>query len=296
MPSLPPRLTATGGLTALIIGGIALGFAPIFVRLSEVGPSATAFWRLALALPVMLLWGLRASAPLPSLKCNRASGYGLTALAGACFAADLILWHRSIAFTTIANATLLTNLSVVIVPLMLWLLYRQSISGRFALAVSIALAGTVLLVGQNAQLSSETLRGDALAITSAVFYSGYMICIQAAQQRGIGTMAAMASSGLVATLVLFPVTLLSPENMMPQSAYGWWILAGLAGISHLGGQSLIAHALTRLPAAFVSLGLLLQPATAMLIAWLYLGESLSVAQMLGAAILIVGIRMAQRRL
>ena len=41
---------------ALLTGAVGIAFAPVFVRLSEVGPSATAFYRLLLALPVLWLW------------------------------------------------------------------------------------------------------------------------------------------------------------------------------------------------------------------------------------------------
>src|ERR1700738_629245 len=48
----PQRLA----LPALLAGGIAIAFSPIFVRLSELGPIATGFHRLFLALPLLWLW------------------------------------------------------------------------------------------------------------------------------------------------------------------------------------------------------------------------------------------------
>ncbi len=48
----PPRLA----FPALLVGGIAIGFSPLFVRLSELGPVATGFYRLFLALPLLCLW------------------------------------------------------------------------------------------------------------------------------------------------------------------------------------------------------------------------------------------------
>jgi drug/metabolite transporter (DMT)-like permease len=68
----------------------------------------------------------------------------------------------------------------------------------------------------------------------------------------------------------------------------------LALISHLGGQSLIAYALASLPAQFASVALLVQPATAAVAAWLILGESLGLLQMLGGVILLGGIFLARR--
>ena len=53
----PEKISAAKlGLLALIIGAVGIAFAPIFVRLSELGPSATGFHRMFLALPVLWLW------------------------------------------------------------------------------------------------------------------------------------------------------------------------------------------------------------------------------------------------
>jgi hypothetical protein len=53
-----PDRTARLVPAALFAGALGISFAPVFVRLSEAGPSATAFWRmtLALALPLLRLW------------------------------------------------------------------------------------------------------------------------------------------------------------------------------------------------------------------------------------------------
>ncbi len=69
------RRVPSGSFLALLGGAVAIGFAPIFVRLSEAGPVATAFWRLALALPV--LWTLAALAddPTTANDATRASDW-----------------------------------------------------------------------------------------------------------------------------------------------------------------------------------------------------------------------------
>src|SRR4028118_814623 len=53
VPPIPSRAFA-----ALLLGNVALAFGPWLVRLSDVGPSAAAFWRLALAPPFLLLLAL----------------------------------------------------------------------------------------------------------------------------------------------------------------------------------------------------------------------------------------------
>ncbi len=47
----------------LLAGGVCIAFAPIFVRLSDTGPVASAFWRTALAVPFLWIWLLWPTRP-----------------------------------------------------------------------------------------------------------------------------------------------------------------------------------------------------------------------------------------
>jgi drug/metabolite transporter (DMT)-like permease len=291
---LPDRRSTRGSVVALIAGAVAIGFAPIFVRLSEVGPSATAFWRVLLAVPPMLLWAYLFHPKTGGHGLLRHSGWRVLTLAGFCFAADLAFWHWSIKLTSVANATLEANLASIFVPVMAWIVLGQKVSRGFVIALAVALAGTALLIGRNVQISASTLRGDALGVITAIFYSGYLLSVKAARDRGFTTGAIMAASGVITAAVLLPVAMLSGEALLPQTSHGWLLLIGLALISHLGGQSLIAYALAGLPASFASVGLLVQPATAALAAWALLGETLAPAQFAGGALLLIGIWLARR--
>jgi drug/metabolite transporter (DMT)-like permease len=82
--------------------------------------------------------------------------------------------------------------------------------------------------------------------------------------------------------------------MIPHSAAGWWILVGLALVSHAAGQGLIAYALAHLPAAFSSVSLLFQPVMAAIFAWLLLAEPLAALQIAGGVVVLVGIYLARR--
>ena len=291
----PASPVARPHLPALIAGGVAIGFAPIFVRLSEVGPSATAFWRLLLALPFLLAWAGAAGGKGEWRGEHSVSrDWRPLALAGGCFAADLALWHWSIRFTSVANSTLEANLASVFVVLFGWLAFGQRVSGRFGLAMLVALGGTAVLVGRNARFSPTSLRGDLLGVATAVFYAGYLLSVRAARTRGWSTATIMAASGVVTAAALLPIAWLSGEQMLPATPRGWWTLAGLAAVSHLGGQSLIAYALAGLPASFASVGLLVQPATAAVAAWLLLGETLTAGQLAGGVLLLGGILLARR--
>src|SRR5215469_6109418 len=97
-------------LLALFVGALAIGSSGIFVRLSETGPTATAFWRGALALPLLALWAWlerrrqRARRETPASLRDP-----LLVSAGVFFAGDLALWHSSLLLTSIAASTLEAN-------------------------------------------------------------------------------------------------------------------------------------------------------------------------------------------
>ena len=291
-------MSARTALVALLAGAAAIAFAPIFVRWSEVGPSATAFWRIALALPPLALWmaagrrrdARRQAGALPSTDRRR------LLLAGLFFAADLAVWHWSIRYTSVANSTLLANFAPVFVTLGGWLMLGQLVTGRFLLGMSLALAGAWLLmsgkVSAPAPVAGQSLLGDALGLLTAVFYAAYILAVADLRQR-CATATIMVWSGLACAPALLVAALLSGETLLPATAGGWWVLIGLALVSQVLGQSLIAAALATLPAAFSSVGLLFQPLCAALLAWLLLSEPLGARQALGGAIVIAGVALSR---
>jgi drug/metabolite transporter (DMT)-like permease len=284
---------AKGSVLALLLGATAIGFAPLFVRLSELGPSATAFYRLFFALPILWLWVLRAPAPPPSAEPPNPRRHLLwMVLAGFFFAGDMALWHWSIQLTTVANATLLTNLAPLLMTLGGRWFFGETISPRLMAGLGVALLGGFLLVGASLRITREHVAGDLVAMLTAVFYAAYLLTVKHLR-RTTGAMSIMAGSGVISCALLALITVFSGEGFMAVSTRGWLILLGLAWISHVGGQGLIAFALAHLPAGFSSLGLLWQPAVAAFLAWLLLDEGLQPLQVLGGVAILGGILVAK---
>jgi drug/metabolite transporter (DMT)-like permease len=276
-------------LLALFGGAMAIAFAPIGVRLSEVGPSATAFWRLTLALPALWLWLTleQRAAHRPQRSLTR-SDHARLGLAGLLFAGDLAVWHWSIYFTSVANATLLANFAPLFVVLGGWCIFGQRVSRTFLLAMGLALTGTVLMVGTSFRVSLQHLWGDTLGLITAMFYASYILTVKRLRDE-FSVATVMTWSGVICSAALLPIALLSDERILPVSAQGWLPLFGLALISQVSGQSLIAYALAHLPAAFSSVGLLLQPVMATGFAWLVFGETLRPWQAVGGVLVLAGI-------
>jgi drug/metabolite transporter (DMT)-like permease len=284
-----PRVE-TAALVALLAGGCAIAFAPIFVRLADVGPTASAFWRVALAVPVLWTWAW-------ATRGDQTPSRGVLAmpilLAGVFFAGDLGVWHLSILFTSVANSTLLANLAPIFVAIGGYLLFGLRVTPLFLAGMVVALAGAFVLVGPSFALGGRQLLGDALGVLTAAFYGAYFLAIK--HLRGShSTAAIMAGSTTVTALVLLPIALASGETLLPAAPGGWGVLLGLALVCQVGGQSLIAYAMAHLPASFSAVSLLIQPVMATLYAWVLLGEPVGPVQLLGGVIVLAGIYVARR--
>ena len=160
------------GLSALILGNLALSIGPWLVREAGTGPVASAFWRVAIAAPFLFMLARRFGGPITIPK--PATLIVLT-LAGLLFAADLAAWHVGIFYTKLANANLLGNSTSFLLPLWVFVTTRTWPSGKQAIALSLAGVGAILLMGRSFELSPDNLFGDVLCILAGVFYTAYLI-------------------------------------------------------------------------------------------------------------------------
>ncbi|UGQ46319.1 DMT family transporter [Massilia endophytica] len=277
---------------ALLLGGMAIGFAGILMRLSDVNPIASAFWRMALASPLLWAWAL-STADQDSAKGLRTDLDKGVVLSGLFFAGDLAIWHLALHYTTVANATLLSNMTPLFIAVWLFIAYKARFAPTFLAGMAIALTGAVLLIGPSASTSSTQLMGDALGFFTAVFYAGYQLVIKDCR-ASYSTARLMAWSTTISAIVLLPLALLMPGPFLPADAAGWWPLLGLALIAQIGGQTVIAYAFAHLPASLASVSLLIQPLTAAVAALLIFGERIGRLQVAGGALLLCGIYLSKR--
>jgi drug/metabolite transporter (DMT)-like permease len=278
--------------SALLGGGIAIGFAGILMRLSDVSPVASAFWRMALAAPVLWTWAW-AMRPQDQASGKRIGFSNALLLAGIYFAADMGIWHLSLHYTTVSNATLLSNFAPIFIALWLWGVHRVRFTRIFIAGMVVALAGAVMLIGPNAMLGGDRLLGDGLGLVTAVFYAAYQLVIKNARDH-YSTVRLMAWSTTITALALLPFALASSGPFWPAQATGWLPLLGLALIAQVGGQTVIAYAFAHLPASLSSVSLLIQPLTATIAAWILFAEAIGPVQMAGGALLLYGIYLSKR--
>jgi drug/metabolite transporter (DMT)-like permease len=290
-----PARSELTALLALFAGALAIGSSGIFVRVSETGSVASAFWRGALALPPLALWAL-----LERRTTVAAADAGARARlpdagflwAGAFFAGDIALYHLALARTSVAAATLEANTAPIVVTILAWALWGERPRLGFLLATLLAFGGLLLIVAPKLAAGGHALGGDGLALGAACFYAAYIVAVARLRARH-GTGAVMFASTLVFSVLLLPLPFAMGERFLPDTARGWLLLAGLALSAQALGQSLIAYALAHLRPTFGSLGLYLQVIAAAVYAWLLLGERLQAAQLAGGVIVLAAIALAR---
>jgi drug/metabolite transporter (DMT)-like permease len=296
-PSAPAASLANRAFAGLLIGAVLIGLSAIFVRLSEVGPLATAFARAALALPVLWAWAWLANRRQGSALAHAAQGMsrrklqaGLI-LAGLYFAGDLAMFHWAVTYTAVANAVLIANLAPIIVTAFAVLFIGERVTRTFLAGCALATLGTAVLMGDRLTLSPDQVLGDLAALGAACFYAAYLIAVRRLRQH-IDTASIMAWSTSATAIALIPLALAEGGNLWPVTLFGWSMLFGLAWVCHAGGQGLIAYALAHLPASYSAVNLLLQPVLSTIFAWVILAETLGPWQAAGASCVLAGLWVA----
>ncbi|MES2722775.1 MAG: EamA family transporter [Pseudomonadota bacterium] len=273
-------------LAMLLLGACVIGVGPVLVRLSETGPAAAGFWRLVFALPLLAVMAQKAGGGIG--KAPMAA-----VLAGVAFALDLGFWHYGIAYTSVAKATVLSNLTPVLVTAFAWIFLKQRPRRLFLLAVAFAVAGawTMALTKGAGSTGVNPPLGDALSAATAVWYSIYFLIVSSARQSMSATRI-MFWSTLVGAPLLLLAALGLGEQIIPTGLGGWAACAGL-GLMHVVGQGSIAWALGRLPAATASVVVLIQPVVAAALGWMLFNELLGTWPAVGAAVALAGVVLAQ---
>jgi len=275
-------------------GAVAIAFTGVLVRLASVEPATAAFWRCAYALPVL---GALALYERRRHGAMTRRAVLLSALAGVFFAADLELWHHSIAAVGAGLSTVVANLQVVVVGVVAWVLLGERPSNRVLVAVPIALGGVVLIAGVGAEdaYGADPALGVLYGLLTAVSYAGFLLVIREAGKdlrppAGRMFWATLACAGAL-VVVGVPLGELSFAPEWP--AHGWLLVLALSG--QVVGYLAIAASLPRLPAVVTSVILLVQPVLSVVLAAWIVDERPSASQLLGVALVVTGIVVATTR-
>ena len=268
-----------------MFGGVVVSFAPILYALSDANPLTGAFFRMTYAIPFLLLiiWFRKD-------KDSRSINTRLIAvIAGFAFSLDFLAYHSTVDWIGTGIGTLIGNSQVIIVTLMSWWLFGERPNLSILISLPIVMVGLVLISGvlDDDPYGEYPVRGVIAGVFTAIFYSAFLIIYRFANRELAPAVNLQFDSTVGCAIGLLILSFLplqsiyvEPIDFEPKFPTHGWLLA-LALLSQVMGWLAIAYSLPRLPAAYTSFAILLQPTFTIIWGILLLSESPSMHQVIG---------------
>lgn len=284
------NIQKTNYFLMLSSGAMLIGFAPVFVKWSTLSPSAILFWRMLLALPLLLIFNLCINKKI-LFHVKSPKTILFTAIASLAFTIDLILWHYSMNITSVSNATIIVNSAPVFVALLAFLFFKEKPSKGFGLSFLITYIGIFGLIIFSKNYISGKILGDILCMIAALGYAIYLLVIsKLGKETSLNII--FYTTFFCCLFSFFPM-LYESNLYIPSTSFDWMNLFLLAFLCQFGGQFLITYGIGNISPSNGSVGLLMQPLTATILAAFIFSEILNLAQIIFVLITLVGIYLAK---
>ena len=284
------NLQGTNYFLMLALGATLIGFAPIFVKWSDLSPAAITFWRMLLALPLLTGFNYVINKKIFfRVKSKKTIFY--TALASLAFTTDLTLWHYSMNITSVANATIIVNSAPIFVALLAFIIYKELPAKGFGKSFLITYVGIIGLIIFSNNYANGKIFGDLLCMIAAIFYAVYLLIISKLNKE-TSLNIIFYTTFFCCLFSLVPI-MINSKSFIPISSFEWINMFLMAFLCQFGGQFLITFGIGKISASNGSIGLLMQPLTATLLAALIFSEILNLMQIVFVFITLAGIYLAR---
>jgi drug/metabolite transporter (DMT)-like permease len=274
-------------LVQILFGAFIISFSAIFVRLADVPPSSSGFYRVFFGF--LFLFTI-ASAKKHLVKISKRQLFFIV-ICGLAFALDLFFWHESILRVGPGLATLLGNFQVFLLTIVAICFLREKVRSRFLIALPLAIFGLFLLIGIDWQHLPDTYKnGVIFGLLTALCYSVYLLCLKNIQ-TGLDhspVFSLMLVSFFCSVFLGLKMTIYGDTFVIP-NLKSLMALLGLGFFSQTLGWMLISSALPKLATSLTGLVLLLQPFLSFLWDVFFFSRPTSIINWLGVIIALLGI-------
>lgn len=270
----------------------AVSTASVLVRLSDQLPALTVIsYRLGITLLLLLPF---------ALVFNRQEFAGLSkrdvllALASGTFLAlHFLTWTSSLYYTTVASSAVLVDTQPIFALLGSGLFLREWVSWKKALFALVAVGGTIFIGYQDFSVAGGAFFGDMLALSGAVFVTGYWLIGRHLRER-LGLLPYVVIVYGISEVQILVVALVTGTSMNPGSMTGLGLLVLLAVVPTIFGHTVLNWSLKYVKTPVVAVSLLGEPVGASILALLMLKEVPSRGQLIGGVIILTGIYLYNR--
>jgi drug/metabolite transporter (DMT)-like permease len=274
----------------LPIGIIAISTASIFIKLCDAPVLIIATYRMVLASLALMPFACHEK----TWRGWERSDLGWLFLSGLFLSFHFAFWIASLKYTSVASSVVLVTTHPIFVGLGGWLFLKERLGLNLIFGIALCVLGSGLIGYGDMSLSKEALMGDGLALLGAITASGYLLVGRKMRKdRDLLSYIFPVYSTAGLTLILLALIFQKPFFGYSSSTYLFLFL--LALIPQLMGHTTFNWALKYLPASLVAITILGEPIGSTLLAYLILGEGLTVWKVLGGILILTGFLIALRK-
>jgi drug/metabolite transporter (DMT)-like permease len=268
---------------AAVTAVMAWGVGPILNKSMSVGTPSIVFARMVLGVPIMLLMAWWLGDGLSKELMRR------TAVPGILVSLSFITGFAAVKMTSIANATLMSNLQPVLVLFVAGRLFGERLRARQLLYGAASMAGVLTVVLAAASTSGAHVSGDLMAAANVVIWTGYFLIAKQQRVEGVNSWSFLAAIFIWASVVVIPFGLVASNDLGRITVRDWLLALGMALGPGVIGHGLMTWSQSHVDVSLASILGLLSPVLSTSLAWVVFGESLTVVQMIGSVVVIASL-------
>ncbi len=281
-------------VTVLVIAAIVISFSGVFVKISHVSSTVSAFYRVLFgSLFLIIACFVRKEFTKRTPKNNF---YAI--ICGLLFAFDLWAWHLSIQYIGPGLATILGNCQVFVLSLVGFLIFKEKISITFILSLPLAFFGLFLLIGVDIdQLSPDYMAGIYLGIATAIFYSLFLLLLRKIQsdKEDFSLFYYLMMLSVACTVFLGGKIVITGESFVIPDGVTLLSLLSLGLFVQAMAWVGISNSLPKVNASHAGLILLLQPALSFIWDVIFFDRQTGLAGWSGLMIVLIAIYMGMAK-
>ena len=275
-------------LLSLVIGAVMISFSGVWVEVSHVTPTVSAFYRVFFGGIILLTAALFRR----EVIWNGGRHLLLGLICGALFAVDLVFYHYSVLYVGPGLGTILPNFQVFILAVIGIFFFREKVRILFLISIPLAFIGLFLIVGINwGQLGRLDKIGVYFGLAAAVCYAAFLLSLRKLQtdQASLTFFYVMMMVSLTASAFLALEIFRAGDTFKIPDMQSFFALLALGLFSQVIGWILITNALPKIQASLSGFILLLQPALAFVWDVLFFQRPTSLVNWIGVLIVLIAI-------
>lgn len=270
-------------LGALAVVGVVVAFSlsSTLAKEAQTPGVLIAFWRLVI---VSVVWNVY-------LWCTgrrvRVRDVRQALLPGIFFGLNLAIFFAGATHNSVANAALIGSLApFLIVPIGAWLFRERLVPAALVFAL-LAFGGLVLVLFSAPPNGDATLKGNVFGVLAMFLFVGYIASTRYFR-RDMDVSTFMATICPIATVAVLPLAI-AEGDVFSVTGRGWTYIVVLAVLTGLAAHGWNVYAQKTIPIGTIGIAQVAQPALAVVWAFLLLDEQLEWGQMIGIAVVTVGL-------